>query len=272
MAAGIALSALFHGTIIGIALFGVWCSSGEVEEEEGYEVVFDDVELLALGEEPDPHSLPRLTGDEGSPPEADEIVDVVEEEPEVPVEQEPEPAEEAEPDPEELERQRREEEARREEERRRAEEERRRRMDEALGQFESDGRGDEAPEGSPDGIAGGTATDADQADMMQTYHARLLREIERHWEIPSTVSDGELAGLAGRVRVYVSLDTNGYIQSFEFRRKSGHEQFDDSIERVLRQFDASDGGNRLPMPEEPVIRQEITNRGLTLTNWESVQR
>ena len=274
MAAGIALSLLFHGTILFVALFGVWCAGG-IEEEEGeeYDLVFDDVELLALGEERDPHALPRLTGDEGSPPDPDSMAEITEDDPEVAVEPEVEPEVEDLPDPEEVERQRREEEeARRERERRRAEQERQRRMQEALGRFESDGRGDEAPEGSPHGIAGGTATDADQANMLQTYHMRLLRAIERHWEIPSTISDTELQQLAGLVRVHVRITDAGHISEFQFQQKSDHEQFDESIERVLRQFQAQHGGSQLPMPEEEVIRQQITSRGLTLTNWERVQR
>lgn len=277
MAAGIVLSFLFHGTIIFTALLGAWWSSGEVDEEDEYELVFDDIELLALGEEKDPHALPRLTGDEGAPPDVEEAVDV-----EPDLEPEP-PPEEMEPDPEQIqeeeeeaqreeERRQAEEERRREERQRRAEEERRRRMAEAMGQFDTEGRGDEAPEGSPDGVAGGTVTDADLANMEQTYHARLLRMIERHWEIPTTVSDSELQQLAGRVRVSVTLSAQGHIVDYTFREKSGHEQFDDSIERVLREFQAHEGGRQLPMPDESEIRQQIINRGLTLTNWESLQR
>ena len=275
MAAGIALSFFFHGTILLTALLGAWWTSGEEEEVEEYELVFDDVELLALGEEKDPHALPRLTGDEGAPPDVEEVVDV---EPET----QPEPPpEEIEPDPEQIdeearleeERRRAEEQRQREEERRRrAERERRQRLDEALGEFDTEGRGDEAPEGSPEGVAGGTATDADMANMRQTYHARLLRAIERRWEIPTTVSDSELEQLAGQVRVSVNISGQGHIVDYNFHQTSGHEQFDDSINRVLREFQAHEGGHQLPLPEHEEIRQEIINRGLTLTNWERLQR
>lgn len=275
MAAGVALTLFFHGLILVTAVFSTWCAGAEEEPTETVEVAFDDVELLALGEEPDPHALPRLTGDEGAPPATDEMVDVVEDSPEPDTAPEPEPEPEQ-PDPEEVERQqeleRQRQEARREEERRRAEEERRRRMEEATGRFQAEGRGDEAPEGSPEGVAGGTVTDADRADMMQTYHARLLRAIERHWEIPSMIDDAELEQLAGRVRVYVELDDAGHVVNYDFRRKSDHEQFDDSIERVLRQFHHRHGGHQLPLPEQTEIRAEIVSRGLTLTNWETVQR
>ena len=272
MAAGVALTIFFHGTILITALFAAWCGGGEPEPEEEYAIVFDDVELLALGEERDPDSLPRLTGDEGTPAEQDEVLDIGDDEPPEPeAEVEPEIEQDDEPDPEELRRERERREAEREAQRQREEEERQRRMNEATGRFQTEGRGDEAPEGSPDGIAGGTATDAEQANMMQTYQARLLREIERRWEIPSTISDGELQQLAGRVRVFVRLNDQGHVVEFDFRRQSGNEQFDGSIRRVIRQFEASDGGNRLPLPEEPQIRSEIINRGLILTNWETLQ-
>ena len=278
MAAGVGLTLLFHGLILATALLSGFCTGSQLPDEEdddALELVFEDVELLALGEEPDPHMMPRLTGDEGTPAPAEEVVDLVDDQ-----EREEPPPPESELDPEELERQRqadeqrrREEAARREEEaRQRAAEERRRRMQEATGRFQQEGPGDEAPHGSPDGVAGGTTTDADRADMMMTYQARLLREIERFWEVPATISDGELRSLAGRVRVFVNINSQGHVQDYEFRTRSGNEQFDDSIERVLRQFSASQGGNRLPLPEQPQIREQIVERGLLLTNWENVQR
>ena len=277
IAAGIALSALFHGGIILMALVSLWLATGETEEEEeGYEVIFDDVQLLALGEERDPNALPRLTGDEGAPAEPD-VVDPDLEPTEADVEPEidPDPTEES--DPEEAERQRREEEARLEEERRVEEERRRRearqrRMQEAAGRFDAEGRGDEAPEGSPHGVPEGTVTDADMADMEQTYYARLLREIARHWEIPTTIADHEVSGLAGRVQVYVELSPQGHVERYEFRQKSGNEQFDESIERVIRQFQASGGGEQLPLPETEEIRQAVLQQGLRLQRWEHMAR
>lgn len=280
--AGMVVSICFHGVIVALALaMALFADDVEPEEEDDtYELVFDDVELLALGEERDPDMMPRLAGDEGAPPEVDEEVEAVAEEPVEPVaeadvepelepEREPEtPEEEEEPavDPEEL---RRQEEA---EQARQAEEERRRRRDrarQALGQFEAEGRGDEAPEGSADGIAGGTATDGDPAD---TYQARVINELEERWQIPSIITDADLAQLAGRIRVQISLDDEGHITEFRFAQRSEHRQFDDSVERVLREFMADRGGAQLPLPEDDELRRAIINQGMTLSNWESIER
>lgn len=259
--AGVALSVLFHGAVVATLVIGAWIGPlfGEEETEEPVELEFQDVELLALGEEPDPHALPRLTGDEGVPQEPEMV------EPDPEVEPDEPPEEETEPDPEQLERER-------EERRRREREERRRRMDQALGEFEEEGRTGEAPEGHPDGVVGGTTTDPDAADMVQTYQARLLQTIERHWEIPTVITDSELQQLAGKVRVHVQLTADGRIEDWEFRQKSGDDRFDRSIERVLQVFDVDEGDEELPMPEHEDVRAEILRRGLILSHWEHVQR
>lgn len=271
--AGIVLSLVFHGGLVAVAGVSLLLSAQEPDEEP-HEVVFDEVDLLALGEEVDPDALPKLTGDEGAPAPVEEVAPEAEEpEPVAEPEPEPEPEEGVEPDPEAIEEESPEDDAESDEERRRREdEERRRQMDEALGEFEASGRTDDAPEGSPMGVEGGTASDADEADMVQTYHARLLQEIERRWEVPATLSDSQLKDLAGQVRVFVQLDDDGHIRSYEIREHSENDQFDASIERVLRQFQADDGGEVLPMPEQEQIRREIIHRGLMLTNWETLDR
>ncbi len=267
IAAGVATSVGIHGLIVTIAVItSLWASSGEPVER--YDVVFDDVELLALGDIRDSQALPRITGDEPPPAAEDEVVldDRPDEPPEPQPEVEAEP--EAEPDPDALRREREEREAREEAERQRRREERQRRMDEALGRFEEDGPGDDAPEGSPDGVSGGTVSDEALANMMQTYQVRILQEIQRYWEVPVTISDSDLQELAGRARVRVRLAENGHVVSFQFLTRSGNDQFDDSIERVLRRFEPRGGGRTLPMPDQADLRREVIREGLILTNWE----
>lgn len=89
-AAGLILSLLFHGGLVLIAVVSVLLSTPEPEEET-HEVVFDEVDLLALGEEIDADALPRLTGDEGQPAPVEEVA---------PEAEEPEPVAEPEPEPE----------------------------------------------------------------------------------------------------------------------------------------------------------------------------
>ncbi len=279
---GMGLTLLFHGTLVALAVLGLWLADGvEEEDDDALELVFDDVELLALGEEREPDQMPRFTGDEGQPLESDDVAEVDPEAPPEPpepdAEVDPEPTEEEEEVDEEAEQRERDRRAEEEERQRQQEQEerrreRQRRMDEALGQFDADGRGDQAPEGSPEGVEGGTVTDADMANMEQTYHARLLQMIERHWRIPTVISDEELQELSGRVSVRVELSEEGHIEDFEFRQRADHDEFDASIERVLREFMADHGGHTLPMPEQDDIREQLVQRGLILSTWEHLQR
>lgn len=267
VSAGLGLSLVFHGLVVAaLVLSVVWASTEETEETE--EVEFQDVDLLAIGEEPDPDSLPRLTGDEGTPPEAADVQPDPEVEPEPQPQPEPEPDPEPDEDAEQLERQRQEEEARRQQQEEQRRQERQRRMDEALGRFEEEGRGDEAPEGHPDGVAGGTVTDPDEADMFETYTVRVLQAIERHWEIPAFLSESEIDDLAGQVEVGVRLTDDGHIDRLDFRTNSDNRHFDDSVERALRQFKADEGGEALPLPEDDEIRRGVLDQGLVLRNWE----
>ncbi|RDV39494.1 hypothetical protein DV096_02675 [Bradymonadaceae bacterium TMQ3] len=262
--AGIALTLALHGII---ALSVWWASTLAPEEPEQLELVFDRVELLALGEERPEAALPRMANPEPPPPAPDEAVVVPD--------PEPQPDEnqvnlQAQRHEEEQERQRQ----RDEEERRREQEERERRRKAALSALSNPDRpyNDDAPEGSPDGVAGGTVSDAAMANMMGTYQARLLQEILRAWTVPTTLGDAELAQLAGSVRVFVRLSEGGKIVSHTFRARSGNEQFDASIDRAIRQFHVQFGGRTLPLPDNEDVRREVLREGLLLTRWDSTAR
>lgn len=267
VAAGAAVSVALHG---GLALFVVLAAlfEPEPEEPEFLDLVFEEVELLALGEIRDSQELPRMAGD-FSPPVADEVVIEPSTEPTPEPQADPTPPPEA-PDPAAIQRQREEEEARQEEAERVAREERQRRREAAFGRIDSSGPGDAVPEGSPDGVAGGTVSDAALANMMQTYQVRVLQEIQRFWEVPSTLTEQELQRLYGQVRVHVRLSESGHVTSYRIIARSGNEQFDGSIERVIQRFERQRGGRALPMPDEPELRRQIISQGLTLTNWELI--
>lgn len=274
--AGIALSLLFH-TLVAAALVvsAFWSPDTEEQqpEEQPEEIEFQDVELLALGEPPDPDQLPRITGDEGAPPDTDDVVP----DPQVDPEPDPSPQPDEQPDPDpadppddpEPEQAQTEPEERQQQ---RRDEQRRRQMDEALGRFEQQGPTDEAPEGHPDGVPGGTTADPDAADLAHTYQARLLDALERHWEIPAVISDSEVRQLSGVVSVSVDIDESGHVQDYEFREESGNDQFDNSIERVLREFEADGGGETLPLPEDDELHRQIVEQRLILSNWEDLEQ
>lgn len=267
---GIVTSFLLHGLILAIAILSLLWPEKEPEPE--YDLVFEEVELLALGQPRDPNELPRLAASQAPPEDDGPVVEVDQEPPPA----EPAPAVDPEPEPEvdtvELRRrQEREEQERREAEAERRRQERERRMAEALGGITSDGAGSDAPEGSEHGVAGGTVTDEALADMMQTFQARVLQEIQRYWEVPVTLSSSDLTELAGKVRVQVRLAQSGHIVSYRLLTRSGNDQFDTSIERVLQRFERQRGGRALPMPERADIRDQILREGLILTNWQLLE-
>lgn len=278
IAAGVAASMILHGLILGVAVLSVLLGSSVGEEESEYlNVVFDEVELLAFGEIRDPNELPRLSA--SAPAAAEEVI--LESDPDpLPVEEpppEPEIAPEPTPEPavdqEALRREReREEEARREEERRRAAEAREARRQAALARHSQGGPGDQMPEGSPEGVVGGTVSDAALADMRATYQVRIRQELERIWEVPVTISDEELTRLAGQVRVSVRVAESGHIISYQFSSRSENAQFDESIERVLQRFQRDRGGRTLPMPEDQALKAEILRGGMNLSNWKVTER
>lgn len=264
MLSGVLTSLLLHGALIGAVILGS-VYAGQSEDETGYEIVFDQVELLALGEEKPANELPRLP----NPAPAAAV-----EAPSEPAVDLPKPEEvpaEVVPDPSiarEQERVRREEQAQKEVDARQ------KRMQDALSALHNPDRptNTDTPAGSPDGIVGGTVSDAAMANMMGTYQAKLLMEITRYWEVPSTITAQEKAELAGQVHVYVRLSESGHVVSYTFRKKSTNEQYNDSIERVLKRFQAQYGGRVLPMPDHPEVRQAVITRGLEMKGWEDVNR
>ncbi len=264
---GVLTSLLLHGALIGAVIIGS-VYAGQSEEDLGYEVVFDQVELLALGEEKAPNELPRLPN---PAPAAPSLPDTA---PTLPDKDLPIPLEvpaDAVPDPtlaREQEREKREDQAQKETDARQ------KRMQDALSALHNPDRptNTDTPAGSPDGIVGGTVSDAAMANMMGTYQAKLLAEITRYWEVPSTITSQEKAELAGQVHVYVRLSEGGHVVSYTFRKKSTNEQYNDSIERVLKRFQAQYGGRVLPMPDHPEVRQAVVTRGLEMKGWEDVNR
>ena len=116
------------------------------------------------------------------------------------------------------------------------------------------------------GIA--AAMDAAKANLMGTYQAKLVGEISRNWTVPTTIPPEQIAKLQGRVAVYIRLSEAGYVVSYSFKQRSGDEQFDDSIERVIKKFQVMGGGKKLPLPENPEIQQIVLKQGLNLKNWE----
>lgn len=245
--AGVATSLLLHVLVVG---FVVWSAlyGGEVEEEPPQMLEFEDVELLALGEEKPPQQLPRKANPAPAPVEED-TVNLAE------------PEEEPEPEPEKEEKK---------EEPKPPQPDRKKQMLENLDDLNNPNRptNTDTPEGDPDGVAGGTVSDKALANMMNTYQAQLMKSIAKYWRLPKSLSDAEINELTGKVVVYVRLSKEGHIIDYKFRQKSPNGQFNDSIERVLKRFQVSHGGRTLPMPDDTHVRSEVRRQGLNLRSWD----
>lgn len=247
---GVALTLVLHVTIIGLVAFGTSRTGTKMDEEiEPKMLKFEQVDLLTLGEEKPPNQLPRIANP--APPEKrpDEIILDRPDEPVVELEkpdEKPEAKEKEDPD------------------------ERKKKMLDALSSLHNPDRptNEEIPEGGEEGVIGGNVSDAALANLTATYAARLNLELTRAWEVPKTVDSSEIERLSGQVSVYVRLSNEGYVTSFRFTRKSDNTQFNDSIDRVLKRFQVSYGGRKLPLPEQPEVRDAVLRQGINLNSWE----
>jgi outer membrane biosynthesis protein TonB len=244
-------SLVFHAAIAGLMIWGTMMSEEDMAEEvEPKMMEFEEVELLALGEEKPPDQLPRLANP--APPEVEE--DTVN----LAAEQKPEKDREKE----------------QEEKDKKEREDRKKRMQEALSQLNNPNRpsNTDTPEGRKEGVAGGTATDPELASKMNTFQAKLKAAIVQNWEVPTTLTDAEVQQLAGKVRVRAKLSSTGRILSYRFLDESGNEQFDASIKAVLDKFSATGGGKQFPMPSDPEVVRQIIRQPLILKKWDALAR
>jgi hypothetical protein len=127
---------------------------------------------------------------------------------------------------------------------------------------------DALPAGREDGVRGGTISDAAMANLMGTYQAKLLAELTRGWVMPTTISDDEIKRLSGQAAVYVRLSPEGHIVSYTWRKRSENDQFNDSIDRLLKRYQVAFGGQKLPLPDNDEVREAVIKQGLNLRNWE----
>lgn len=246
---GFVVTVLLHGVLIGLVILGTMRGGENIEEEIQPKMLeFEQVDLLALGEEKPPNQLPRIANP--APPEKkqDEIVLNKPDQPVVELEEkEPEKAEEKE-DP----------------------EERKKKMLDALSALHNPNRptNEDIPEGAEEGVVGGSVSDAALANLTKTYAAKLNAEITRFWDVPKAVAPADIKKLSGQVSVYIRLSPEGHVTTYRFRSKSENPQFNDSIDRVLKRFQVSYGGRTLPLPDTPEVKQAVLTQGINLNSWE----
>ena len=247
---GVVVSMLLHLSLVAAIIAGTVAGSEDIEEEIAPKMLtFEKVDLLALGEEKPPNALPRIANPEPIVSKPDEVNLAQPEEPKIDLEE------------------------KKEREEKEDEEARKRKMLEALSALHNPNRptNEDIPEGAESGVVGGNISDAALANLMSTYQAKLIGELSRYWEIPSTVPDEEIANLTDQVSVYVRLSAEGHIVQFEFQENSTNDQFDASIERVLRRYTVQ-GGRKLPVPEDEAVKSSVLHHGLNLKGWKYTGR
>lgn len=107
-------------------------------------------------------------------------------------------------------------------------------------------------EGHPEGIEGGTETEATEGNL---YAGRVSDFFRRGWTIPTTLTRDEVTALRCTATVRIGADLQ--IVSFEIRNSSGNALFDQSVLEQLTRLQASD--QRLPPPPEEEAARYIDN-------------
>lgn len=246
---GFVTTLVLHISLVSAVIYGAYYAQDSNEADAAEAMEFQNVELLALGEEKPPNQLPRLSNP--APPEVkEEAVNLAKPEEKPPPEDKPEEKPEEKPQ---------------------KQDSRRNKLLEDLDDLNNPNRpsNEVVPEGSEQGVAAGTVSDAAMANMMNTYQALLLEALAKYWRVPSTLGDDEINALAGKVAVYVRLSESGHVVTFRFLKKSDNAQFDASIERLMRRFEVQ-GGRKLPIPEAKEVRESVLRQGLNLRNWKAV--
>lgn len=264
LVAGMITTVLLHGVIVGLVIWGTSRSDQQMEEKTEEKMLkFEDVDLLKMGEQKPDNQLPRKSNPPTPAPEQ-ETVALNKDEKKEPENKE-EPKEKTQKNVE-----KKTDETSKDEET----EDREREMNEAFESLQNPNRptNTDVPEGSEKGVASGSISDEALANLMGTFQAKLLEKLGQHWRVPTTISDEALKKLFGQVVVYVRLSKSGHVVTYRFKKRSPNEQFNSSIERLLKKFQASGGGKSLPLPEDEKVRQTVLQQGLNLKNWEVTQQ
>lgn len=107
-------------------------------------------------------------------------------------------------------------------------------------------------EGDPNGVAGGTASEASEGDV---YMTRIADIWNRTWSLPAVIDRADAKKLF--VLVVIKIDRKGKVASVHFDRKSGNDVFDGSIKAAWARI------KRLPVPPPDRI-DRIVAHGLKL--------
>lgn len=108
----------------------------------------------------------------------------------------------------------------------------------------------EEREGLETGSEAGTAATEEEGDR---YFAAVLEAIRAHYVLPSIISERDLMTLQATVVAFIARD--GAIIRYEFEKRSGNRNFDDALERALKQT---------TVPPPPPDREHLVRNGVAL--------
>lgn len=248
---GVVVTLLLHGLAVLLMAWATMSTNKALDEYIEPKVLeFEDVELLALGKERPPQALPRIANPAPAPRRKNEIVLNKPDPKVVPIKKEPEPTEEKEPEV--------------------KTQERRKKLVHELDDLFDPERptNDDVPAGHESGAVGGTLSDIAKSNLVGNYATKLKKEFSRVWTMPATVPAHEIIALQGQVVVAIYLSKTGYIRSYTWLKKSKNEQFNMSIELVIRRFQLNGGGRKLPLPDNEEVKQLVLKEALNLKQWE----
>ena len=255
-AAAFAWTLLFHGVIIGLVIWGTATKEEALEEQiEPKMLEFEDVELLALGKPKPPKALPTISNPAPKVKKAQPVA--LKKTDAVPTSKPPPkvtPTDDEPPKPADVD----------------AKEVPDAPDDDLLNAIEglndpNRPTNDEAPEGDAKGVAGGSLSDAALASLMNTYQAKLMLAFRSKRTVPTTLSAEQVKAFDKKAQIYIRLSQSGNIVSYKWVRRSGNDQYDDSIETAVKKFMVKFGANTLPLPDSEEVKQEVLKKGLRLT-------
>jgi outer membrane biosynthesis protein TonB len=105
-------------------------------------------------------------------------------------------------------------------------------------------------EGSPEGIPGGTASEAKAGDK---YAGKLYAFFRRGWTVPTIISDKERKKLTAEVDIQIG--ENRHIKDVQLRKESGNPLFDQSVLNRIK--DLQESNAKLPEPPDEVADQYL---------------
>lgn len=235
---------VFHAGILGLVALGTWHKSEKIEETiEPKLLEFEDVQLLALGEKKPPEALPRIANPAKRTKRPDKVT-IKKDPTKIPIKPK-----------------------KKKDEPKEVSEKPSKNMLDALDSLNNPDRptNTDTPAGDKSGVVGGTLSDVALASLMNTYQAKLLIAFRKRRTVPTTLTDAQVKQLDKKAEIYIRLSKTGHIVQYKWVKKSGNAQYDDSIETTVKKFMVQFGAQKLPLPQQAEVRQEVIKKGLRLT-------